>query len=85
MLENHTHFGVFMKRVISLIFLPLTLILTLFFCGCASLPIIESQLAGEDPYDGRYYFDVESNIAYGVQHDDKNLYIKIKTDDKAAI
>jgi uncharacterized membrane protein YgcG len=74
-----------MKRTIYSNFLLLILAFTFILSGCASLPLIESQLAGEDPYDGRYYFDVESNIAYGVQHDDENLYIKIKTDDKAAI
>jgi len=85
MTENNINFGVFMKRGINSILLFLILVLSLFLSGCASLPIIESQSAGVDPYDGRYYFDVESNIAYSVKHDEDYLYLKLKTDDKGAI
>jgi len=74
-----------MKRTIYSNILLLILAFTFILSGCASLPMIESQPAGEDPYDGRYYFDVESNIAYGVKHDDEYLYLKLKTDDKTAI
>ncbi len=74
-----------MKRSINSILLFLILVLTLILSGCASLPIIESQPAGEDPYNGRYSFDVESNIAYSIKHDEENLYLKLKTDDKMTI
>lgn len=72
-----------MKR--NIISILLLLVLTLILSGCASLPIIESQPAGEDPYNGRYSFDVESHIAYGVKHDEEYLYLKLKTDDKMTI
>ena len=85
MLDNNLYSGAFMKRTIYSNFLLLILAFTFILSGCSSLPMIESQSAGEDPYAGRYYFDVESNIAYGVKHDDEYLYLKLKTDDKTAI
>lgn len=66
-----------MKRYLVLLFFVLV--------GCASLPVIKSQPAGENPYDGSYYFDLESNIAYRVTHDEEYLYLKLKTDDETAI
>lgn len=59
-------------------------IMLVFLAGCASLPLIDT---GKDQLEDqkRYYYDVDSKIAYSINRDDNNIYISLKTDDENAI
>lgn len=63
----------------------LFLLFLVLLVGCASLPLIESQDLGNADSRAKYMYDVKSNIAYKVQHDDAYVYLELKTDDQLAI
>lgn len=60
-------------------------LILIFFVGCASLPIIDSNYKENGNLKNTYRFDVENNIAYKVEHDDSYLYLELKTDDQTVI
>lgn len=59
--------------------------LLVIFASCSSLPLVESNYREKGNETGRYLYDLESNLAYKVEHDDENIYLQIKTDDQTSI
>ena len=59
-------------------------IILAFLTGCASLPVlIPGNGYSEDQL--KYYYDVDSGIAYSVGKDDNNLYINLTSDNESTI
>jgi len=68
-----------MKRILLMLLLLATL------TSCASLPLVNSSHISHDDSKLKYYYDIDNNIAYNLQHDNDFLYLIMKTDDEMVI